>query len=209
MLAALARPHRIKQSHRRRRRIASGVRDYNYFRDYEPGTGRYVESDPMGLGGGLDTYAYVDGSPLNGIDPDGEGPFFPSCNSGGCHSPAPIPFPGPGPRPAPSPGFPGFSVPLPGGLLIPLIQEMCKEKTCPPCTPYAVGDLGYQGPKVSQQGIDKGVPHYILFQVQQIQSTCECIWKENTKGIMGGHHSPTAMGVDLNGLPRPPPYPGR
>jgi RHS repeat-associated protein len=24
---------------------------YNYFRDYEPGTGRYVESDPIGLGG--------------------------------------------------------------------------------------------------------------------------------------------------------------
>ena len=45
MLAALAKPHRIKQSHRRRRRIASGVRDYNYFRDYEPGTGRYVERD--------------------------------------------------------------------------------------------------------------------------------------------------------------------
>jgi RHS repeat-associated protein len=41
---------------------------YNYFRDYEPGTGRYVESDPIGLGGGIDTYAYVASNPLNAID---------------------------------------------------------------------------------------------------------------------------------------------
>jgi len=33
--------------------------NYNYFRDYEPSTGRYVESDPIGLNAGLTTYAYV------------------------------------------------------------------------------------------------------------------------------------------------------
>jgi RHS repeat-associated protein len=37
---------------------------YNYFRDYEPGTGRYIESDPIGLRGGIATYSYVTGSPL-------------------------------------------------------------------------------------------------------------------------------------------------
>jgi RHS repeat-associated protein len=41
---------------------------YNYFRDYEPGTGRYVESDPIGLDGGVATYAYADDSPLSKID---------------------------------------------------------------------------------------------------------------------------------------------
>ena len=45
--------------------------NYNYFRDYEPGTGRYVESDPIGLAGGISTYGYVRANPLKLIDPQG------------------------------------------------------------------------------------------------------------------------------------------
>jgi RHS repeat-associated protein len=44
---------------------------YNYFRDYEPGSGRYVQSDPIGLEGGLNTYSYVEAAPLTSIDPSG------------------------------------------------------------------------------------------------------------------------------------------
>jgi RHS repeat-associated protein len=43
---------------------------YNYFRDYSPITGRYVESDPIGLNGGMNSYGYVN-NPLVFLDPMG------------------------------------------------------------------------------------------------------------------------------------------
>jgi RHS repeat-associated protein len=44
---------------------------YNYFRDYDPSTGRYVQSDPIGLRGGVSTYGYVYSRPLEFVDPLG------------------------------------------------------------------------------------------------------------------------------------------
>ena len=44
---------------------------YSHFRDYDPATGRYIESDPTGLSGGPNTYAYATNDPIGALDPDG------------------------------------------------------------------------------------------------------------------------------------------
>lgn len=51
----------------------------NGFRDYDPTLGRYVESDPMGLSGGTNTYAYANGDPLSLTDPLGLCPPSQKC----------------------------------------------------------------------------------------------------------------------------------
>lgn len=46
----------------------SGSVFYNGHRDYDPWTGTYIESDPIGLAGGVNTYAYVRGNRLSRRD---------------------------------------------------------------------------------------------------------------------------------------------
>jgi RHS repeat-associated protein len=47
---------------------------YNLRRYYDPGTGRYISQDPVGLAGGDNLYRYADADPANLTDPTGECP---------------------------------------------------------------------------------------------------------------------------------------
>ncbi|MCB1591000.1 MAG: RHS repeat-associated core domain-containing protein, partial [Alphaproteobacteria bacterium] len=65
---------------------------YNWNRTYNPATGRYVSSDPIGLAGGLNTFGYASQSPVVFFDTDGY---------------MAIPLPPPT-IPLPPPGLPGY-----------------------------------------------------------------------------------------------------
>jgi len=50
---------------------------YNYFRYYNPQTGRYITPDPIGLEGGINLFSYVAGNPITLTDRSGLDPIDP------------------------------------------------------------------------------------------------------------------------------------
>jgi RHS repeat-associated protein len=116
----------------------------NFYRTYDPATGRYLETDPIGQAGGLNVFAYVESDPINNSDPEGlqavpMGVALPSAAAAAV-APLPVPFPIPVPTPIPIPpwlGVPGAAVggywvgtqiePYVSPIIWPLIEKLADE----------------------------------------------------------------------------------
>jgi RHS repeat-associated protein len=179
----------------------------NWFRDYQPNLGRYVEADPIGLrGGDLNLFGYAKNNPVYYYDLVGKNSEAIRWGMWGTITIGAIL------TTIPEPSTTAIGLTMLGGVALTIAGDTprCNEK-CPPCEPYPVGTLGYQGPEVHSRGRYAGKSHYHLFIVEQIPSTCQCIWKEATTRVAGDHaiadQPDIFYTINKNEPNRPPSYP--
>jgi RHS repeat-associated protein len=172
--------------------------NYNYFRNYDPTIGRYLESDPIGLAGGLNRYSYVDGSPLVYFDAYGRSKTTWGCAIGavggaiaGGAACAPS-----GPGAAVCAAIGGEIVGAALGCAAGAAASMAAPTTdnppatcpaggaCPPCVTVTgkvvpVGTIAYRPldtPRRPQHGITG--PHYNIYKANQYPAPkCDCFWQ--------------------------------
>jgi RHS repeat-associated protein len=162
---------------------------YNYFRDFDPATDRYLQGDPIGLSGGINPYVYGYANPLSNIDPDGTRP--PGTSTPGISIPLPIP-------PIVVPGTQANTdwANLAYQQIANTLNPPAACKTCPECSPYKKGTIGFIGPHTDHDHFPIGRPHLNLFVVNQSPSTCKCFWNKNTPDV--AKPPPDLDWVDLN-----------
>lgn len=189
----------------------------NLNRDYDPIVARYVESDPIGLGGrSYSTYSYVNNNPLWFADPigllapsPGFWPIVGTATAEGASEGAEL-------------GAEGGTVVEPGGGtavgavagavvggvvgLAVGIYEACKEP-CPPCRTVSgrivpVGTIAYRPMETPPPGeTDHGIagPHYNLYKANQAPRNspqpCKCFWQP-IKAVPAAALPPNAMPIE-------------
>ena len=109
---------------------------YNYFRDYDPQIGRYVQSDPIGIKGGNNTYAYTTNNPLTWADLLGLDSGPPICSGRDCVNPPYDPTPD-GPKPSPQPRTPPAGKAPPDAPRYDMCPKGPLKKPCKWCVDYA------------------------------------------------------------------------
>ena len=138
---------------------------YNYYRDYDPSTGRYIESDPIGLVGGLNTYAYAFGTPVNRTDAYGLNP------AAGCAIGSLV-------GPAGCIGGAAIGAAVAFGLVLSIPGDT--QAQCPPACNPPKGTVCYIIDRVppSKPHYPFTGSHYHLWQVNQVPSTGKCFWNK-------------------------------
>lgn len=147
---------------------------HNYFRDYDPQTGRYVQSDPIGLKGGINIYGYVNANPLTKFDRFGlMGTAV-----------------GWGVRFATAGTAMAIDGPLPigdfiaAGIIAKGLYDACaKNEPCPPCKTISgkivpAGTIAYRPldtPNRPQHGIVGA--HHNIYKANQNPKNCQCFWQ--------------------------------
>ena len=138
----------------------------NWMRDYDPTTGRYLQADPLGLVDGASVYGYVGQSPMRHVDPKGE--QLAGVVGGWIAGDAAIPDP----TDAAWPKWVTYGALLGGAMIL----DYCTS--CPACSPYPAGTVGYIGPHTNHTHYPYK-DHYNLSRVLQDPNTCKCYWRKN------------------------------